>query len=110
MGGKIDRMGGEIKSLREKCDRIDDIENRQKYHEVLLKNQKWNYSADHETDPDVADNSREKQLLDDIKEMTCNMRYGKFDGADGKCNGKFDFEYTDNTPLMYGEYDYFYNH
>ena len=54
--------------------RFDDVENKQKYNEVLLKNQKWEYSAP------VSNNRRVKPFLDDIKENTCDMRYGESNG------------------------------
>ena len=96
MGGKMDRMEGEMKSLKQKCDkmeleksvansivikkldsshnfhrkivsRLDDAENRQKYQEVLLKNQKWKYSAPFQ---DVSNNTQ--RILDRIKKTTCD--------------------------------------
>ena len=65
-------MRSEVIHLRQKC---DDAENRQKYHEVLLKNQKWQYSA-----PFPNADSQENRFLDRIKKITCDMRYGKCDG------------------------------
>jgi hypothetical protein len=100
MESKMDLLQAEIKCLREKCDvmarsmqanetaasnfrdqtvlRLGDVENRQKYHEILLKNQKWEYSA-----PclGVARGSTVKRFLDQIKKATCNMRYGTCDGT-----------------------------
>ena len=67
-----------MRYIREKCDamerslqnhsenqsamdsRFDDAENRQKYHEVLLKNQKWEYAVPAEV------NSPGKRFLDEI--------------------------------------------
>ena len=74
MEGKIDMMEVDMNSLKEKC---DDAENRQRYHDVLLKNQRWEYSAPY---PNVAD-AHEKRTLDKIKTQTCDMRYGKCGGT-----------------------------
>ena len=58
-------MRVEIATLRDKCDamekslqsamdsRFNDVDNKLQYHEVLLKNQKWDYSAT--SYPDVSE-------------------------------------------------------
>ena len=105
MADKIGSMEGEIKGMKQKCDvmekslsgfrnqsvsRFDDVENRQKYHEILLKNQQWEYSA-----PDIEPaESLEEDFLDDIKEETCNMRYGK-------CDGKVIIQSHSDDPIDY---------
>lgn len=84
-------MKDDMKNLRDKCDamekslqsidsrfgdqiasRFDDVENSLKYHEMLLQNQKWEYSAPY---PHAAvDSEEEEDFLDNIKNETCNMR------------------------------------
>ena len=93
MTGKIDRMEGEIKSLRgevkylrEKSNdvsrmgvRLDVVVNKLRYHDVLLKNQKWEY-------PVIIPDIRGDRFLSLIKARTCEMRYGKGDGSIDICD------------------------
>ena len=111
--GKIDRMEGEMKSMRgemknmrgeindkndemetsARFDHVDivisDVMDKLNYHEVMLESQKWEYSAPYPNS--VSNNSTEKHLLDQIKEQTCDMKYGK-------CNARvrIDLWDTDN--------------
>ena len=90
MQGDITSMKGEITQLREKCDgmekimlsRFDGVDNKQKYHEVLMQNQKWNYSAPRPSQEywntiDDADVGYVEEFLEQIKEETEGMRNGK---------------------------------
>ena len=45
--------------------RFDDVENRQKYHEVLLKNQQWKYSAPYPNKFSIG----EHRVLDQMKKI-----------------------------------------
>ena len=65
--------------------RFDDVDNKQKYHEVLLRNQQWKYSAPRlsreywdglDEDEDVA----AEVFLSQIKRSTEEMRYGTSNG------------------------------
>ena len=110
MADTIGSLEGEIKGMKQKCDvmekslqsaielrfdvdnKFECVENRQKYHEVLLKNQQWKYSA-----PDIesADDSLEEYFLDDIKEQTRCMRLGWCD------EGKVVIQSHGDDPLDY---------
>ena len=108
METKIDRMEGEVKSLRKKCDTMerslqsmddnamkklssleadssafrdhaDCVEKRQKYHEIILQNQKWEYAAPFPSN--AANNLTVKRFLGSVESATCDMRYGKSDGT-----------------------------
>ena len=66
--------------------RFDDVDKKQKYHEVLLRNQQWKYSAPrppqeywNTIDDDEADSV--EQFLSQIKQRTEQMRYGTGDGV-----------------------------
>ena len=91
--GKIDRMEGEMKDIRVEMgrgfdnvkNRFVDVEDKQNYHEVMLESQKWEYPAPF---PNVPDNSAEKHLLDQIKEQTCDMRYGKWNAIAVEIDGQ----------------------
>ena len=91
MQGDITSMKGEITQLREKCDgmekimlsRFDVVDNKQKYHRVLLQNQKWKYSAPRPSqqywdslDEDGDQDDAAEEFLEQIKEGTELMRYG----------------------------------
>ena len=91
MQGDITSMKGEITQLREKCNgmekimlsRFDVVDNKQKYHRVLLQNQKWKYSAPRPSqqywdslDEDGDQDDAAEEFLEQIKEGTELMRYG----------------------------------
>ena len=79
MESKIDRMQEEMKGeLKVIVSRLDDVDNRQKYHEILLKNQRWEYPL---TIPTSTNTGEQTRFLVDIKTQTCNMRYGKCNGV-----------------------------
>jgi len=93
MQSEMKDMRGEIAQLRKKCDkssadiisRFDGMENKQKHHDVLLKNQKWEYSAPGLTvsylDSIGVDQRDEvEDLLRQIQKYTEEMRYGTSDG------------------------------
>ena len=68
-------------NFRDQMDsRFDNVENKQKYHELLLKNQKWEYSAPC-LDGDSNLPPRSQHFLGQIKDKTCNMRHGTRDGT-----------------------------
>ena len=78
LGDKCDTMEKSLSEFRsQNASHFDDVENRQKYHEVLLKNQKWEYAAPYPNEFSIG----EHRVLDQMKKITCDMRYGK-------CNGK----------------------
>ena len=67
--------------------RFDDVDNKQKYHEILLRNQQWKYSAPHlsdeywdDLDEDEAAATAADSFLTQIKQRTEEMRYGTGDG------------------------------
>ena len=69
--------------LRTTCDRIED---KQKYHDVMLQNQQWKYSApypddDYWTTLDEDEDEQAEKFLEQIKKCTEKMRYGKGDGS-----------------------------
>ena len=101
----IQSMREEISRLTEKCDtmettiksesdkmnsRFDGVDDKLKYHDILLQNQQWDY------DP-MEDwstlNENEKHFLKQVKKCTEKMRYGKGNGD--ICLSK--------TPLRYKE-------
>ena len=72
-------MKQEVAHLREKCDvlptlktELHDVKNRLRYQQMLLKNQKWEYSAPIPSGID----SDSTGFIHDIKEITCEMRSG----------------------------------
>ena len=81
----ISRCDGMEKLMLSRFDKVDD---KQKYHEVLLKNQKWKYSAPRPSqeywdsigvgDVDVSINV--ETFLQQIQQCTEAMRYGHADG------------------------------
>jgi len=64
--------------------RFDDMDKKQKYHEVLLKNQQWKYSAPRPSleywDTVGVDDEAAESFLEQIKKYTEEMRYGTGDG------------------------------
>ena len=79
----IKSMQQEIKELTKKCDEIqcqqnrkfDDIEERQRYHEILIKNQNWEYSADRPSDEywesiDEDEDDTAEEFLEQIEKQT----------------------------------------
>ena len=105
MQSEMKDMRGEITKLRKRCDgiekvqkdikssidnndmsgRFDKVENNLKYHEVLLKSQKWEYPSSSLTvsylDSIGADQRDEvEELLRQIQKYTEEMRYGTSDG------------------------------
>ena len=106
-------MQGEIARLTEKCDgmeksievmkesqnnnmqvaqttisanmnsRFDDVDNKQQYHEVLLRNQRWKYSAPRPSEEywdGLVEEAVAEEFLTQIKQCTEEMRYGTGDG------------------------------
>ena len=82
-------MQQEIKELTKKCDEIqcqqnrkfDDIEERQRYHEILIKNQNWEYSADRPSDEywesiDEDEDDTAEEFLEQIEKQTEDLRKG----------------------------------
>ena len=77
--------------------RFGDVEDRLKYHEVLLKNQKWEYSAPRPSeefwdniDPEAED------FLEEMKNKTNEMRYGHGHGhisIDARPELDYDYEF-----------------
>jgi len=69
--------------LRTTCDRIEE---KQKYHDVMLQNQKWEYSAERPSDDYWEDIEGEdedgeaEEFLEQIKRYTEEMRYGTGNG------------------------------
>ena len=61
--------------------RFDDVDNKQKYHEVLLKNQQWKYSAPRPSG-EYWDEEEEdaEEFLTQIEQCTEEMRYGTSNG------------------------------
>eukprot|EP00579_Thalassiosira_antarctica_P017897 CAMPEP_0201947038 /NCGR_PEP_ID=MMETSP0903-20130614/54733_1 /ASSEMBLY_ACC=CAM_ASM_000552 /TAXON_ID=420261 /ORGANISM="Thalassiosira antarctica, Strain CCMP982" /LENGTH=526 /DNA_ID=CAMNT_0048490159 /DNA_START=164 /DNA_END=1741 /DNA_ORIENTATION=- len=109
MNAEMKGMRNDVKNARDKCDameklmqqtqhansrlkkkdtnfrdrmesRFDDVENKQRYHEVLLKNQIWKYSAPL-PDGDSDLHPRSRRFLGQIERETCNMRHGTCDGT-----------------------------
>ena len=79
MKGEISSMKDELKQMNEKMatrEGMNDVNRKQKYHEILLKNQKWEYPLDIPTDVDF----ETKYFLSGLKRMTCDMRYGRCSG------------------------------
>jgi len=90
-------MRGEIKQLTEKCDamettiekdiiisRFDEIDDKLNYHEILLQNQKWKYSAPYPSDDywnslDANERFEAEKFLTEIKTCSEEMRYGTGD-------------------------------
>ena len=91
-------MRGEIKQLTEKCDamettiekkdviisRFDEIDDKLNYHEILLQNQQWKYSAtypysDYWNSLDANEREIARVFLTEIKKCTQEMRYGTGD-------------------------------
>ena len=69
----------------EVMEKVDDMDDKISYHEVLLENQKWEYQArcpSEEYWDDVGDEEEEagKDFLEQIKQNTEEMRYGTGDG------------------------------
>ena len=90
MQNEMKDMRGEITQLREKCDDMhtklnentDSTNHKLKYHDVLLQNQKWKYSARHPSN-DYWNSVRgsdqyyeANRFISDIKRCTEEMRYG----------------------------------
>ena len=90
MQDEMKDMRGEITQLRQKCDDMhtklnenaDSTNHKLKYHDVLLQNQKWKYSARHPSD-DYWNSVRgsdqyyeAKRFLEEMKKCTEEMRYG----------------------------------
>jgi len=80
--------------LRTTCDRIED---KQKYHDVMLQNQQWKYSAPYPSDDywttlDEDEDEQAEKFLKQIKTYTEEMRYGTGNG-----------EITLNAHLPYNE-------
>jgi len=104
MQGKINNMQAEITQLTNKCDKtgtiiskLDDkldvlegsqkrVEDKLKYHDILLQNQNWKYSApypsrDYWSSSNLnGDDRAAKDFLRQIQQCTEKMRYGKGDG------------------------------
>jgi TolA-binding protein len=92
MESKIDRMQEEMKGeLKVIVSRLDDVESRQKYHEMLLKNQRWEYPL---TIPTSTSTGEQTRFLVDIKTQTCNMRYSKCNGVVEIGGGDLTYETT----------------
>ena len=75
------------------------MDNKQKYHEILLRNQQWKYSAPHlsdeywdDLDEDEAAATAADSFLTQIKQRTEEMRYGTVDG-----------EISIEAPIIYNE-------
>jgi len=79
----INSMQGEITRLTEKCttmetsinSRFDDVDEKLKYHDILLQNQQWEYSAPRPSS--VSESGEAEKFLDQIKKQTEIMRYGQ---------------------------------
>eukprot|EP00578_Thalassiosira_sp_NH16_P022219 CAMPEP_0181082820 /NCGR_PEP_ID=MMETSP1071-20121207/3825_1 /TAXON_ID=35127 /ORGANISM="Thalassiosira sp., Strain NH16" /LENGTH=489 /DNA_ID=CAMNT_0023164431 /DNA_START=39 /DNA_END=1508 /DNA_ORIENTATION=+ len=72
------RQKDEESSVREQMDRrFGDMDDHLKYHEALLKNQKWKY----EDLPVYYDDPSDHPFFATIKDLTCDMRYGRADGT-----------------------------
>jgi len=97
MKEEVKQMRSEMKNLSEKSDMLEnansrwfgEVDSRLKYHEVMLKNQKWEYSAPppssrywrsvgHTEHDESYAGLEATDFLDQIKTNTCNMRYGKW--------------------------------
>jgi len=89
----ISNMQQEIQYLRKKCSVMEStlqrIDTRQQYHQVMLKNNKWEQSADDSDNLDrywssIQDNHSHitdaKRLLQNIKGQTSMMRHGEGSG------------------------------
>jgi len=107
MQGKINNMQGEITRLSQKCNttettiksvkvsqgkslaainsRFDEVNDKLKYHDILLQNQGWKYSAPHPSTEywsnfDEDEENEAEDFLNHIKKSTEDMRYGTGDG------------------------------
>jgi len=93
----IDNMQGDINRLTQKCNsmetsikqttknRFDSVDDKLKYHEILLQNQKWKYSAPlpspgYWNNLDEDERYQAKVFLEQIKRYTEEMRYGTGNG------------------------------
>ena len=91
MNSRFDKLE---QTIEKKQVKIDD---RLKYHEILLQNQKWKYSAPHPSPEywnslDYDENRRAEDFLRQIKKCTEEMRYGQ---GDGSVQINFDLPYNE---------------
>ena len=75
MNSQLDALGGSQKRVEDKLE----------YHDILLKNQKWEYSAPHPSDEywitlDENEVEEAEDFLSHIKRCTEEMRYGRGNG------------------------------
>jgi len=73
--GKAQEERLEMKTKMERM--FERVEHKQKYHSILLKNQKWEYSAP------FPDDGSHPRLLKELRDCTCDMRYGRRGAACG---------------------------
>jgi len=79
-------MQAEITQLTKKCttmettinSRFDEVNDKLKYHDILLQNQKWKYSAPRPSS--VSESGEAEKFLKQIKKCTEKMRYGQGNG------------------------------
>jgi len=97
MQSEMKDMQGEITQLRKKCDdvhtevssvvtnRFDMLDNKQKYHEVILKNQKWTFptiahSLEYRSSLGQHEIAEVTKFLKQVEFYTRKMRYGTASG------------------------------
>ena len=81
MNGEMKNTRKEITQLREKCVNMGGVQQDLKYHEILLQNQQWKYSADQPSNEywnslDANGRVNARKFLAEIKKCTEEMRYG----------------------------------